>query len=75
MSCLHEALQPPMITFVAREVYSEFLRADLKEIGVVEYPAMKPDMNAREVARYSRHGCNCLCFCARTCRTRWHWMK
>jgi hypothetical protein len=41
MSSLHEALQPLMIAFLSREVYSERLRRS-KEIGVVGYPAMKP---------------------------------
>jgi hypothetical protein len=34
MSCLHEALQPAMITFASREVHSEPLRRS-REIGVV----------------------------------------
>jgi hypothetical protein len=67
MSSLHEALQPLMIAFLSREVYSERLRRS-KEIGVVGYPAMKSDMKSKK-GREGR-----LCFCARTRRTGRHWM-
>jgi hypothetical protein len=50
MSSLHEALQPLMIAFLSREVYSERLRRS-KEIGVVGYPAMKPDKKAKREER------------------------
>ena len=55
MSSLHEALQPLMIAFLSREVHSERLRRS-KEIGVVGYPAMKPDMKSKK----GREGSNML---------------
>src|SRR5882762_6128751 len=75
----HEALHPALITFGSRKIARSSFEACaslgrglcylfVRQRGRTE--KQKGKNNAQEVARCSRHGCNCLCFCARICRAR-----